>query len=356
MKNKVLLGMSGGVDSSTSAILLQQKGYEVIGCTMVLHNDNKSAEDAKKVCEKLGIKHYICDYKNEFKCHVIGNFIEEYQNARTPNPCVECNKYLKFGAFYQKAKELGCDYIATGHYARVEYSEKYQRHVLKKSNEEKKDQTYFLYKVPKEEIEHIIFPLQDYKNKEDIRNLASKYALDVAKKKDSQEICFIPDNDYQKFLLKHIKKCPKEGNIVLKTGEVLGKHKGLINYTIGQRKGIGISYKEPLYVIKLDNKKNEVVVGAEEDLYAKKLYAEEINWLVFDNAPKKLECLAKIRYRAKEAKAVVYASENGVTVEFEEPQRAITPGQSIVFYDEEGIVLGGGKINFEKNLVLKSQL
>ena len=350
MSKKVLLGMSGGVDSSASAILLKQKGYEVIGCTMILHDEdleeNKAVDDAKKICEKLQINHYIYDFKKEFKCRVIKDFINEYQQARTPNPCIECNKYLKFGAFIKIAKELNCDYIATGHYARVEFSEKYQKYVLKKSKEEKKDQTYFLYNINKEDIEHIIFPLQDYVKKEETRQLVEENGLEVSKKKDSQEICFIPNDDYQSFLIKYMDKKPKEGNIVLSTGEVLGKHKGLINYTVGQRKGLGISYKEPLYVVKLDIDKNEVVVGIEKELYTTNLYATDINWLVFDKVPKKIECLAKVRYRAKEAEAIVYEYEKGVKVEFKEAQRAITPGQSVVFYDKEGIVLGGGKINF----------
>lgn len=348
MGNKVLLGMSGGVDSSASAILLKEKGYEVIGCTMILHGEkeatSQAVKDAKKVCDTLGILHVTCDYQKEFNCYVIQKFVQDYVQAKTPNPCVECNKYLKFGAFYQKAKELGCDYMATGHYAKIEYSKTYDQFVLKKAKEEKKDQTYFLYTIPKEQLSQILFPLQNYQSKENTKELATKNGLEVAKKKESQEICFIPDNDYQKFLRKHMQKKPKSGNIVLKTGEVLGKHQGFINYTIGQRKGIGISYSEPLYVIKLDDEENEVIVGTQEELYAKELYAEELNWLVFDKTPEKLECLAKIRYRAKEAKATVTKEKNGVLVKFEEPQRAITKGQSVVFYDKEGIVLGGGKI------------
>ena len=212
---------------------------------------NKTAKDAKKVCEKLGIEYHIIDNKEIFKTKVIDNFIEEYQKARTPNPCVQCNKYLKFGVFYQIAKKLECEYIATGHYANIEYSEKYQQYVLKKSKEEKKDQTYFLYTIPKEMLSHIIFPLKDYTDKTEIRKLAQENGLEVAQKKDSQEICFIPDNNYTSFLEKYLKEKPKTGNIFLKNGEVLGKHTGLINYTIGQRKGLGISYSKPLYVTRI---------------------------------------------------------------------------------------------------------
>ena len=347
MKKKVLLGMSGGVDSSVSAILLQQQGYEVIGCTMELwgkEEQKKAIEDAKKVCQKLGITHYVLNYKEEFKCHVIDNFINEYKNARTPNPCVECNKNIKFGVLLQKAKELGCEYIATGHYARIEYSEEYNRYVLRKSKEEKKDQTYFLYSIPKEELQHILFPLQEYTSKQDTRKIAKENGLEVSEKKDSQEICFIPDNDYKKFLKENINEKVKTGNIVLKAGEVLGKHEGLTNYTIGQRKGLGISYKEPLYVVDLNKEKNEVIVGTEKDLYSKTLYVTNVNWLVFEDVNNKIECYAKVRYRAKESKAIVYKEKGKMKVEFDEPQRAITPGQSVVFYDEKGIVLGGGII------------
>ncbi len=357
MKKRVLLGMSGGVDSSVSAVILQKRGYEVIGATMKLWEPSCSFEgessccgseavyDAKRVCDKLGIPHYTLNYKQDFKCKVVDKFIDDYKNAKTPNPCIECNKYLKFKCFYEKALELECDYIATGHYAKTIFSEKYNQVVLTKSNESKKDQTYFLYTMPKNEIEHVIFPLQDFKCKQEIRKIAEEEGLLVAHKKDSQEICFIPDNDYHSFLKRYLDQDIKSGNIVLKNGEILGKHNGLINYTIGQRKRLGIAYKEPLYVIGLDIQKNEVIVGCEEQLYSKELYANEINWMVNLDFENPVKCLAKIRYRAKEANAIIYKIESDkIKVEFEEPQRAITKGQSVVFYDEEGVVLGGGKI------------
>ena len=350
MKNKVLLGMSGGVDSSVSAILLQKRGYEVIGCTMKLCQNTKKEDsekaifDAKRVCEKLGIKHYTVDFQKEFDTNVVKPFIKEYQECKTPNPCVECNRFIKFGYLYNKAKELGCEYVATGHYARIEYSEKYNQNVLKKAKEEKKDQSYFLYWIGKEKLNNVIFPLQDYTNKEDIRKIAKESGLEIAEKKDSQEICFVPENDYQKFLTSQKDFKIKSGNIILKNGQVIGKHHGLYKYTIGQRKGLGISYSEPLYVIGIDEKNNNIIVGKEEELYSNTLYANNVNWLVDIDKTTPLECLAKIRYRAKEAEAKVYFEEDKIKVIFKNNQRAITPGQSVVFYDKEGILLGGGKI------------
>ena len=350
MKNKVLVGMSGGVDSSVSAILLQKRGYEVIGCTMKLCQNTKKEDsekaifDAKRVCEKLGIKHYTVDFQKEFDTNVVKPFIKEYQECKTPNPCVECNRFIKFGYLYNKAKELGCEYVATGHYARIEYSEKYNQNVLKKAKEEKKDQSYFLYWIGKEKLNNVIFPLQDYTNKEDIRKIAKESGLEIAEKKDSQEICFVPENDYQKFLTSQKDFKIKSGNIILKNGQVIGKHHGLYKYTIGQRKGLGISYSEPLYVIGIDEKNNNIIVGKEEELYSNTLYANNVNWLVDIDKTTPLECLAKIRYRAKEAEAKVYFEEDKIKVIFKNNQRAITPGQSVVFYDKEGILLGGGKI------------
>lgn len=356
MENKrVLLGMSGGVDSSVSAILLKKQGYEVIGITMKLwEGDEEDQEgsccnlsstlDAKRVCDIIGTPHYTLNFKEEFRNKVIDNFICEYANCRTPNPCIECNRYLKFGAMYEKAKELECDYIATGHYAKVAYDNKYQKNVLKKSASIKKDQSYVLYNIPKELLDHIIFPLGDFETKDEIREIARQNNLAVATKPDSEDICFIPDGNYKKFLEKHSDIKPKEGNIVNRRGEILGKHNGLYNYTIGQRKGLGISYKAPLFVLGFNKAKNEVIVGEEAELYRKEMKVGNINLLLMDKIEKPLDVTVKIRYSSKPAEALINQTEAGnVQVIFKEPQRGITPGQSAVFYIDD-VVVGGGKI------------
>ena len=345
---KVLLGMSGGVDSSVSAILLKEAGYKVYGVTMHLFEggccSKSTAMDAKQVCRENEIEHYILDFREEFKDRVINDFICEYKNCRTPNPCIECNKHLKFGEMYKKAKELGIEYIATGHYAKIEYNEKYGQFVLKKAKNLAKDQSYVLYSIPRELLDKILFPLGDYESKDEIRQIAREHNLRVANKPDSEDICFIPNGNYKEFLEKESDIKSKEGNIVNKEGKILGKHTGLYKYTIGQRKGLGIQNEVPLYVIGFNREKNQLIVGEENELYTKEFIVKDLNWLLFDNLVQEMEVNVKTRYSAKEYKAKIIPEGEKVRVIFDEPQKSITPGQSAVFYIDD-IVLGGGKIS-----------
>ncbi len=344
---KVLLGMSGGVDSSVAAYLLQEQGYEVIGATMRLWKDKTQdvediAIDAKKVADTLGIKHIVIDFEDTFKGDIVDYFMDSYFEGKTPNPCVLCNKKIKFGMLYDKAKELGCEYIATGHYANVEEGQDGKLRI-KKSDFDEKDQTYVLYNLNQEKLRHTLFPIGKY-NKEQIRSIAKKIGLEVYNKPESQDICFIPDNDYIKFIKTYSDKKVSAGKFMDKKGNVLGDHKGIINYTIGQRKGLGIAFGKPMYVIDINDKNNSVVLGSNEDLFNDEVKAKGVNFVEFDKdeVSYPLEVEAKIRYSAKPAKAKVYRDgEDSFNIKFETPQRAATKGQSIVFYDGKYLVGGG---------------
>lgn len=349
MSKKVVIGMSGGVDSSVAAYLLKEKGYEVIGATIQTWFDTDSkneeavestVEDAKKVCKKLGIPFYVIDLRNEFKKNVIDYFVNEYMCGKTPNPCVQCNKTIKFGAFLEKAKELGADYLATGHYAKI-VKEDNGRYYIKKAEDDNKDQTYMLYKLSQEQLRHILMPCGEYK-KSEIREIAKKIGLEVHDKKDSEEVCFIPDNNYGEYIKKIKNGKIKEGYFVDKNGNILGKHKGIMNYTIGQRKGLGIALGKPVFVTKIIASKNRIVLGDEEEIFKNVLIAKDTNFIIFDNLNYELRVKAKIRYSMKPAEAsIIPIDKNKVKVVFKDKQRAITKGQSVVFYIEDYLVGGG---------------
>ena len=342
-KTKIAVAMSGGVDSSLTAALLKEQGHEVIGITMELSDCSAGAiQDAKVVADFLGIPHYVANFRELFQEKVINYFLDEYGRGRTPNPCVACNPNVKFGGLIGKAQELGCEYLATGHYARVGYNEETGRYDISKGTDDHKDQAYALYRLKQEQLAHIMTPLGGWV-KTDTRREAAKRNLPVANKPESQEICFVPD-DYKAYLLQHRPEWQKTGDIVDTQGNVLGRHQGIAFYTVGQRKGLGIAAEHPLYVIGLDAAKNQVVVGSNNQVFANGLLADQLNWVAIANLEQPMEANVKIRYGAKEAPAILYPQSDGkVKVEFREPARAVTPGQSAVFYIGER-VLGGGII------------
>lgn len=338
---RVLVGMSGGVDSSVSAYLLKKQGYEVEGVTLSLIDENETAiRDAKDVCKSLDIKHNTLDLKDEFNSCVIMNFINEYKNKKTPNPCIECNKYIKFGKMYEYAINNGFDYVSTGHYAKVEYSELYKRYVLKRADNKEKDQSYVLYNLKLEQLSHILFPLNNFKSKDEIRKIAKDNNLSIHSKSDSQDICFIPNGDYKKYLEDNHSFKVSEGNIIYNS-EILGKHNGLYKYTIGQRKGLGISYEEPLYVIGF--KDNDLLVGKYEDLYIKEFKVKNYNLLLIDELVEPIKVDVKTRYKQELHSATIYKEDDYIKVVYDDKQPSVTPGQSAVFYVND-MVLGGGII------------
>lgn len=354
---KALIAMSGGVDSSAAALLMKNAGFDCIGVTMKLRDSGgetysekacctaSDAEDAHGVCVKLGIPYYVFNFTANFNKNVIEKFVRSYEIGETPNPCIECNRHLKFGGLYRKAAELGCDCIVTGHYARVEFDGKLNRWLLKKSLNEAKDQSYVLYFLSQEQLAHTRFPLGGFADKSEVRRLAEENGLINAAKHESQDICFIPDGNYAGFIRQYRGAGYPEGDFKDINGKVLGRHKGVVNYTIGQRKGLGISYSEPLYVLKKSVSDNTVTLGTERELYSDSLTARDFNWIMYDEPPKTpVEVTVRTRYHAKEMPAAASVNDDGtVTIRFAEPQRAISPGQAVVLYSGD-IVVGGGTI------------
>lgn len=354
MKKKVLVGMSGGVDSTVCAHLLLKEGYDILGVNCSFFDKEKlfpesyepnenGTKDAKATAEKLGIDFEVLDFSEEFEKRVISNFIETYRNGGTPNPCIECNKFLKFGKMLESAEEKGCGFIATGHYAQIEYSKETGRYLLKKGADLSKDQSYVLYMLTQHQLSHTLFPLGKML-KTDIRDLAQSLGLINANKSDSQDICFVPDGDYASFIERMTKSTFPHGNFVDTEGKILGTHKGIIRYTIGQRRGLGLALPAPMYVFGKDIKENKVILSSEPMLYSKHLDAKDINFIPFDKADTPFRVKARTRYKQTEQWATVtQTDEDRFHVEFDEPQRAISKGQSVVLYDGDYVV-GGGTI------------
>ncbi|MBO5411099.1 MAG: tRNA 2-thiouridine(34) synthase MnmA [Clostridia bacterium] len=339
--NKVAIGLSGGVDSAAAAKLLLDRGFEIMGIILRLKPDNSAdgdIADAKRIADTLGIELKVLDRREHFKSSVIEPFIGEYLGGRTPNPCVECNAAIKFGAMLDFALEEGCDFLATGHYARIE--EKDGRFLLKRSGSNK-DQSYFLHRLTQHQLAHAMFPLEGME-KDEIRAIAANASLPVASKGDSQEICFVPNDDYISYLASLGITSPK-GKITDKSGNVLGEHSGIINYTVGQRKGLG-AYGKPMFVTGINAEQNTVIIGENGSQYSSGLVADRMNYIAFESLDKQMKAQVKIRFRAKEQPATVTPNADGtVTIIFDEPQRSVTPGQSAVIYDGD-TVIGGGRI------------
>ncbi len=356
-KKKVVVGMSGGVDSSVAAWLLKEQGYEVIGITMQIWQDEEeqslqenggccglsAVEDARRVAWQIGIPYYVMNFKKEFQSRVIRYFTDEYVCGRTPNPCIACNRYVKWEALLERSLELGADYIATGHYARIDQLEN-GRFALRTSASAAKDQTYALYNLTQHQLAHTLMPVGIY-TKEEIRMFAQKLDLPVADKADSQEICFVPDHDYAGFIRRETGYQPEPGNFVNREGNVLGRHKGIIHYTVGQRKGLNLSLGHPVFVVEIRPDSNEVVIGEQNDVFTESLICDKLNWMAIDGLHgQERQVVAKIRYSHKGAPCrIKEIGADLVECRFFEPVRAVTPGQAVVFYEGE-YVIGGGTI------------
>ena len=351
---RALIAMSGGVDSSVAAYLMKQRGFDCIGVTMKLFSNEEigcsraktccsleDVEDARSVAYRLGIPYYVFNFTEDFGRQVIDRFVAAYENGATPNPCIDCNRYLKFERLYRRAAELGCDRVATGHYARIE--KQGDRYLLKKASDESKDQSYVLYAMTQEQLAHTAFPCGAL-SKTQTRQIAEEQGFLNAEKPDSQDICFVPDGDYAAFIRRYTGKCYPDGPFVTTQGTIVGRHRGIIHYTIGQRKGLGVSSDRPLYVQSIDAAKNTVVLGENRELFGTELNAVNFNWIAFETPPDILRAKAKIRYRHQEQWATVEVTgKNTVHLVFDAPQRAVTRGQTVVLYDGD-TVLGGGEI------------
>jgi tRNA-uridine 2-sulfurtransferase len=353
MAVKALIAMSGGVDSSVAAFLCKEKGYECTGCTMKLYNNEDASvpkehtccslddvEDARSVAYRLGMPYYVFNFSDDFKEKVIDRFVDSYIKGKTPNPCIDCNRYMKFDKLYDRASLMGCEYVVTGHYARIE--KEGDKFLLKKGLDESKDQSYVLYSMTQEQLARTLFPLGSL-HKTEVREIAEKNGFINANKPDSQDICFVPDGDYAKVIKEYSGYVPKEGNFVDLNGNVMGKHKGIIHYTIGQRKGLGVTFGAPKYVCKINAENNTVTLGDNSDLFNKEVHIENINWISGEIPTEEFRCNAKIRYNQKEQPAKVIPNGTKATLIFDEGQRAITPGQAAVIYIDD-TVIGGGTI------------